>query len=77
MDSDIEIVIAGDPNHQELIAEIYIGNKYVAHVSQDEGADKLRINFPDRDADDQAVSCEVNLTTFKLAIKLAEERLLE
>jgi len=43
--SRLKIIIASDVDYEHLIAEIYCDDEYIALVQQEEGKDKLKIEF--------------------------------
>ena len=74
--NDIEILIAGDDDHEELTAEIFYKGKFVALLSQDKGPDSLVLEFPDVSVDQTLISRSIDLGVFTRAIKLAQDRLI-
>lgn len=45
MKNNIQIIIGSPLDYEELVAYIYIDEQCIALVSQDEGKDKLKIEF--------------------------------
>lgn len=43
--SECKIIIASDSEYEEVVAEVYIGDVFVALISQDKGRDNLEIIF--------------------------------
>ncbi len=73
-----EIIIASDLEHDKVFAEIYYHNKLLAAVSQEEGLDRLKLEFPGPDLVESMVTREVYVEEFfwllnKAARKLAGE----
>ena len=72
---NIGITIASDVAYDKLIAEIYIDGKFVALISQDDGIDKLKIEFP-RTYNPSDICESTNLEMFIDALHNAKEQLL-
>lgn len=45
MEDKVQIIIGSPPEYEELVAYIYINEQCIALVSQDEGKDKLKLEF--------------------------------
>ena len=72
---DIHIVIADDPDHEKVYAEIFIRDKFVALVSQEKGLDVLEVEFPGPGLMESQILRRVGLAEFQKALTLATERL--
>ena len=71
-----KILICSDVDYDHLIAEIYLGDKFVALISQEAGKDKLQIEFP-RIGLNQAAVCEkLELDYFLSAVEEAKRKLI-
>lgn len=77
MGQDIKIIIFSSSDHNELVAEIYYKSKYVALVSQDDGINNLKIEFPDEKQNQEAILRNINLNIFLAAIEMAKKELLQ
>lgn len=72
MNNRIEIIIGSPIDYDELVAFILIDGKHIALLNQDEGRDKLKLEF----FDDSQVN-EVSLDLFLEAISEAKRALLK
>ena len=61
MNERIKITICSDTDYEQLIAEIYIDGKFVALISQENGADNLQLEFPDSNQNDTIISRKVTV----------------
>jgi hypothetical protein len=75
MDDRIRIIIADDQAHDHVFAEIYIDDQFVASISQEDGPDQLRIEFPGPGFDEELIARNVPLTVFQRGIERALARL--
>ena len=71
-----EILIASDPDHEEVAAEIYVNGKFVALINQDEGYDQLLLELPGPGLNEQEIERNVDLDGFLEAIGAARKRLI-
>lgn len=77
MHNEIKILICSDIDYEQLIAEVYIGGKFVALISQDEGASNLKVIFPDCDQNETAIARKVDYSTLHVALEKARRELVE
>lgn len=75
MPDKFTVIIASDEIHDKVFAEIYSSEKFVALVSQDDGLDNMKIEFPDRVVDEAAIMRIVELEPFREALIIAQKRL--
>lgn len=75
MNTEFNITIASDSEHERVFAEIYCREKFVALVSQEEGLSHLKIEFPPVGMDESMIQRKVGMEEFKRALCLAEQRL--
>ena len=59
-----DFLIADDSEHEKVFVEIYYNEKYVALISQEEGIDKLLIEFPGNDLNESAIIRSLPLNEF-------------
>lgn len=71
----MRVQICSDIDYDFLIAELYQGEEFIALVSQEEGADKLKVEFPGQDGSASAASRVLDFSEFFEALALAKERL--
>ncbi|WP_422363538.1 hypothetical protein [Pyruvatibacter mobilis] len=73
----VETFIANDlDQYEELIAEIQIDGKCVAVISQEDGFDKLRLEFPEtRGKSAEMITRNVGLEDFLRGVDIATKRL--
>jgi hypothetical protein len=76
-DTQFHIIVASPSDYEELVAEIYVGGKYVALISQEEGGERLKIELPGTDLDEGVIQRVVNLDVFLQAIAAAKARLIK
>ncbi len=72
--SEIRIQIASDPDHEQVCAEIYIAEKFVALLSH-EAESEPRLEFPGVDQDEAMVQRAVGLDLFLRAVAQARAAL--
>ncbi|HEY3755249.1 MAG TPA: hypothetical protein VGL42_03770 [Opitutaceae bacterium] len=77
MTEEFTITIASDPEHEKVFAEVHCDGKFVALVSQENGLDRLRVEFPGSDVDESMIERAVDMEGFKLALISAARRLVE
>lgn len=75
MTSHHKIVVCSDSDYERLIAEIYVDEKFVALVSQEEGAENFKIEFPGLDQNENAVCRVTDLKCFLDAVEAAKSEL--
>lgn len=68
---DWRIDVWSSPDHDDLVAEIYLAGQFVALVDQEDGPDNLRISF----APNADVLGRMPLDQFESAIQQAKNRL--
>jgi hypothetical protein len=76
-ESTVRIQICSDSTHDRLIAEIYVRDKFVALLSQENGLDNIRIESPDECAYESAISRSVELKLFMEAVNMAKRKLID
>ena len=74
-DSDIKIILSSDSNYEELTAEIFYEEKFIALLNQDEGLDSIKIEFPGPDVQENAVLRKIDLAVFEKALVEAKLKL--
>lgn len=77
MHEGLRVLICSNVEYNNLIAEIYSHGKYVALVSQEEGPDRLVVEFPGPDQNEDAIIREVNFDWFEYALRQAKNKLIE
>ena len=77
MDDNFSITIASDSDYDKLVSEICYGGKFVALISQEEGVDKLRIEFPDQRSNKGEMAHKVGLDAFLRTVETARQELLK
>jgi hypothetical protein len=77
MDSDcnLKIIIASDVEYECVFAEIYYNDKFIALVSQEEGLDKLKIEFRHDLINYDDVVMKMDIDCLRKAIDLAAKAL--
>lgn len=75
-DSDIEILLSSDSEHDKLTAEIFYKEKFIALLNQDDGGENLRIEFPAANVKEDRVLRQIDLATFERGVDLAKKRLI-
>ncbi len=75
MTAEFAVTIASDAEHEKVFAEIYYQEKFVALVSQEDGLDRLKIEFPSIHVDESMVLREVNMENFQQALIFAAKKL--
>ena len=76
MNEEYKIMIASGPDHEEVFAEIYFGEQFVALVSQEDGIGSMRIEFPDTNVREDMIVRKVNLKDFQEALHEAAKKLI-
>jgi hypothetical protein len=72
MKNEYQIIIGSPVNYEELVAYIVINDQHVALINQDEGKDKLKIEFFD-----EPKIKEVYFNVFIEALQEAKNELLK
>jgi hypothetical protein len=75
LDSDIKIIFSSDSDYEELTAEIFYKDKFIALLNQDEGLDRLKIEFPGSNVVEDAVLRKIDLAIFEKALEEAKRKL--
>ena len=70
---DIKLLIASDVDYEKLLVEIYYKEKFVALLSQEEGLDKLKIEFPGPDRVEELLLRKLDLKAFEEALEMAKQ----
>ena len=73
----IDIIISSDSDFEELTVEIFYDGKFVALLNQDEGLDKIKIEFPSIDVKEDKVLRKMDLSTFEKALSEAKRKIME
>ena len=73
--STFTTMIASDEDHEEIFAEVYFAGKFIALVSQEEGIDQLKLEFPGAGFDEDLVLRETYMDGFLNALIEAKSRL--
>ena len=76
MTEKFSTIIASDEEHEQVFAEIYCHGKFVALVSQEEGGDQLRIEFPAAGFDETMIARTAYVEDFQKGLAEAIERLI-
>jgi hypothetical protein len=76
MCAKLKVTVCSDRDYEELIAEIYHDEKFVALISQDEGRDKLYVEFPKPNNIEEMVAGRVGLEWFQDALEKAKLELI-
>jgi hypothetical protein len=75
MDGHYEVIIADDPDHDKVFAEIHRNNKFLALISQEEGLDRLVVELPGPGLDESQIVRQVPLADFKAVLDQAAKKL--
>ena len=75
MATGFDFLIANDSEHEELFIEIYYNEKFVASINQEQGIDKLEIEFPGPDLVESLIIRKVPLNDFLGLVNEAAKRL--
>ena len=68
------VLVCSDPGHEQLVAEIHIGDQFVALLSQENGPEQTLIELVATEVGDPI---KLNLRTFEMAVAEAKKRLWE
>ncbi len=71
-----KIMIASDEEHEKVVAEIFIDGKFAALVNQDEGPEKLQIEFPGSSLQEDMLVRKVDFNDFTKSLEMARKKLL-
>lgn len=71
MENKISTLIASDENHDKIFIEIYVDNKFLAIVSQEDGIDNLVVEFPESNLDTNFILRTCRLSVLMDAIHTA------
>jgi len=66
------ITVGSLPDYEDLVAEIYIGDKFVGLISQEEELERFLLELAPLE---QATSTKLDLAVFERAISEAKEKL--
>jgi len=69
------VIIASDPEHEKVFAEIQCDNKFLALISQEEGEDRLLVELPGLGLDEYCVVRQARLTDFIDVLNQAADKL--
>jgi hypothetical protein len=75
MDGKYEVIIADDPDHDKVFAEIHRDNKFLALISQEDGPDRLKIELPGLGLDESQIVRQVPLADFIAVLEQAAKKL--
>jgi antitoxin component YwqK of YwqJK toxin-antitoxin module len=75
MENKIKILIASDTNYEKVVAEIYIDDKFIALISQENGLDQMEIEFPGNNISKEMMIRKIGLNDFLLAINETTQKL--
>ena len=75
MDGKYEVIIADDQDHEEVFAEIYRDNKFLASISKEDGPDRLKVELPGPGLDESQVVRQVPLADFITVLGQAAKKL--
>jgi hypothetical protein len=76
MDARYRVIIADDSDHENVFAEIYCENRFVATISQEDGPNHLKVEIPGPGLDESQILRQVVLADFVAALEYAAKRLL-
>lgn len=66
------VTVGSLPDYEELVAEIYISDKFVALISQEQGPEKFVLELAQSEC---TVTKKMDLTVFERAVLEAKEKL--
>ena len=75
MAQGFDFLIADDSEHEKVFIEIYYKDKFVASISQEQGLDKLEIEFPGPNLVESLIIRKVPLKEFLDLVNDAAKRL--
>ena len=70
--SEFRVTVCSLPDYEDLVAEIYIGDEFVALLSQERGPDAMAVEIAPR-----RTPFTTDLSTFEEAMSHAKKRLWE
>lgn len=76
MGGKFNTLICSDTDYEKLVAEIYFDGKFVALISQENGAENLKLEFSEKVKNESAVTRIVDLSGFIQVLGLARDKLL-
>lgn len=76
MCAKLKVTVCSDQDYDELIAEIYHDEKFVALISQEKGRNKLYVEFPGPDNIEEMVVKKVSLDWLQDALEKAKIELI-
>ena len=74
---DIDIEVWSNVDYERLIAEIYYKGKFIALLNQDDGLDRLKIEFAGPELIEDKVTRKIDLAVFEEALELAKQKIRE
>lgn len=77
MEKKLRVQVCSDVDYDNLIAEIYCDEKFVALISQEEGVSNLKVELPGPNQNEAAVIRKVDLDWFQKALQEAKKKLIE
>jgi hypothetical protein len=75
MAKGFDFLIADDSEHEKVFIEIYYDGKFVASINQEQGLDKLEIEFPGTNLVESLITRKVPLKDFLDLANAAAKRL--
>lgn len=75
-DTDIEIILSSDGDYEELTAEILYNGKFVALLSQDDGIENCKVEFPNADCEESLVHRKIDLEVLQKGLAMAKQKLM-
>jgi hypothetical protein len=76
MKEKIKILIASDVDYEKLIAEMYIDEKFIGLISQEDGIGNLLVEFAIGDQDEGAIFQKIEYEVLLAALLKAKTELL-
>jgi hypothetical protein len=74
-DGSFRVLITSPSEYEELVAEIFLGDKFVALISQESGVNRLKLELPGPGLREQTIARSVDLDAFLRAVEEARTRL--
>ena len=75
MTGKIEIQVCSDIDYENLIAEIYINDNFIALISEEDDPDDFHIEFPGMEKADNQKILRIRMDVFETTLKMAVEKL--
>jgi len=72
----IKIMICSDTDYDQLIAEMYVDDKYIGLISQERGPNNLVVEFPGPDQYEAVITREVEIEILLEALSKAKKELI-